>query len=427
VTQVRASHIRGEISSVLSRERIESLSREMGVVRRLRKFGVVEFVWTLALGFARDRRKTLEGFRRVYLELTGRRLARSSFYRRFTPELSAMLKQLAVRALGEQGAQSRAQGTFARFSQVLCADSCIMKLHDALRERCPGVWQPASLKLTAVVNVVGRSLVSYSTHSGRTADVRILRRPSGLRGKLLIFDLGFYQTLLFGRIDRQGGYFLSRLKKNSRVDVTASHRVEHECLKGKSLRDELQNVTQRLVDVTTKVSYVDHLLGKNRKQESEFRVVASLNESTGVWHQYITNAPPEMLAAEHVTAAYAARWEIELLFRELQSDYRLGQFPTKNLEIVHALISATALSLVVSRRLRRFIAEVACLAVEKVPIERWARLFRGVAAELLVLLIEPGADRLASRLVQMLSTEVRDPNRNRAHLLERATFGRAFA
>lgn len=429
MTRAQASHIGEEISSLIPKERIESLARETGVVRRLRKFGIVEFIWALTLGFARARGRSLEGFRRCYLELTGCWFARSSFYGRFTPALSSMLKQLALEALESSGLGSaKAGGALSGFSQVLAADSCIMKIHDSLRQARKGVWHPASLKVTAVMNVVGRGLLSYSTHGGSAADVRILRNPKGLKDKLLIFDLGFYQTLLFGRIDAQGGYFLSRLKKRSHATIASSYRQEHSHLHGKSLRDELKNIDEQIVDVTTEVSYVDHLIGKRKRQKKTFRVIAVFNEQTGAWHRYITNVPPELLAAEHVTAAYAARWEIELLFRELQSDYRLNQFPSRNIDVIESLISATVLSLVVSRKLRRFVAEVGRLTLRAIPLDRWGRLFRGIASQLLALLIDPKATQLALRLTRALVLEAPDPNRKkRTSLIERAEKGYVFA
>lgn len=38
-----------------------------------------------------------------------------------------------------------------------------------------------------------------------------------------------------------------------------------------------------------------------------------------------TNIPSEALSARDVAATYAVRWEVELLFKELKSQYRLDQ------------------------------------------------------------------------------------------------------
>jgi hypothetical protein len=45
--------------------------------------------------------------------------------------------------------------------------------------------------------------------SGREADGPLLRAGKWVRGKLLLFDLGYYRFQLFQCIDREGGFFIS--------------------------------------------------------------------------------------------------------------------------------------------------------------------------------------------------------------------------
>jgi hypothetical protein len=40
-------------------------------------------------------------------------------------------------------------------------------------------------------------------------------------------------------------------------------------------------------------------------------VVGLLNRETGQYHLYVTNVPPEKLAAEDIGAVYSLRWQIE--------------------------------------------------------------------------------------------------------------------
>lgn len=68
---------------------------------------------------------------------------------------------------------------------------------------------------------------------------------------------------------------------------------------------------------------------KHRKYSVPFRVAALRSESGDTWHRYVTNASPEMLATKHLSAVYAARWEIELLFKELKSQCRLERVSLK--------------------------------------------------------------------------------------------------
>jgi IS4 transposase len=44
---------------------------------------------------------------------------------------------------------------------------------------------------------------------------------------------------------------------------------------------------------------------------------------------YIMNLPSGGFSLEHVATLYRARWALELLFRELKSQYGLGRFQTQ--------------------------------------------------------------------------------------------------
>ena len=86
---------------------------------------------------------------------------------------------------------------------------------------------------------------------------------------------------------------------------------------------------------------------------STFRCVAIYNSDLDRWHRYVTNMPVDIMRAAHLPAVYAARWEVELVFRELKTHYRLDQLPSANKHIVEVLIYAAILALLASRALYR--------------------------------------------------------------------------
>lgn len=89
-----------------------------------------------------------------------------------------------------------------------------------------------------------------------------------------------------------------------------------------------------------------------------FRVVGIWNEETERYHLYITNLPADRYSAADIGKIYQARWEVELLFRELKRVYGLDKIPSSNPEVVEALILIGLLSLVVSRTLRELFIEI---------------------------------------------------------------------
>jgi len=432
MAQPKEDQIIAAISSVLPASRIRELARELGVVMRQRKVDVVCLVQALVLGFRVDRVRSLSGLRRAYQLMTGQSLARSSFHGRFTAPLAELMRRLTVDALQVAAAKRHSlRDAFKPFIEVLAIDSSLVRLHAGLKKHYPSVWTnhtEASAKLTMVANVVGRGPKTLAINPGSRHDVHLLRPGKWLRGCLLIFDLGFYQARLFKSIDAQGGYFLSRLKKQGNPLVIKSHRPEHRHLEGKKLRDHQDLVAQSIVDVEGEVTY----LTKHQTpfwHTVRFRVVAVYNSKFGCWHRYITNVPPELLPAENVTAIYAARWEIELLFRELKTAYRLADMPSGNLHATQALLYAAVLTLLTSRKLLDLVQTRAALPVCRLPIDRWARLFATIASDLLRLLSARHCDEQRSRTVlEFLCREAPDPNRSRRLLPERAQDGRiAFA
>jgi len=82
-----------------------------------------------------------------------------------------------------------------------------------------------------------------------------------------------------------------------------------------------------------------------------FRLVGILNRDTGEYHLYMTNIPAGRLDAEDIAQVYRARWEIELIFKELKSHYQLDRLPSTQAHIVEALIYTAILTLIVSRKM----------------------------------------------------------------------------
>jgi hypothetical protein len=131
--------------------------------------------------------------------------------------------------------------------------------------------------------------------------------------------------------------------------------------------------------------------------------------------------PPAMMKAEHFTAVYAARWEVELLFRELKCTYRIEQMPSANQHVTEALIYAGLLTLVLSRRLYRMLVKRWRLPPRRLPFDRRALLLATVAHDLLdVVLSRRDRAYRQRRIERLLRAEALDPNRGRMQLAHRA-------
>ena len=229
-----------------------------------------------------------------------------------------------------------------------------------------------------------------------------------VRDHLLMFDLGYFRYQLFACIGRNGGYFLTRLKGNADPTIVAVNRVHRGraiSLVGERLRDVVSRMQRHVLDVEVEVRFPRRSYGGRVHRDTQrLRVVGLLNRETGEYHLYVTNVPPAKLAAEDIGVTYSLRWQIELLFKELKTHYRVEDMPSSKRVVVEVLLYAAFMTMVVSRRLLALVRRRLAAMADRIPEQRWAAVFVSVAHELLTAATHPlGAVRpLLQRLERVL-------------------------
>lgn len=428
--------IRGELTSLIPTRRLNFLAQLSGLVRRRRKVDPMALFWTVVLGFGAGRERTLAGLRRAYQKSTGATLVPSAFYDRFTKSLAVFFRFVVAELLESvQQTEARFRGLLEPFRDVLLTDSTLVKLHDLLERRFPACrtnHTKAAAKLHVVMSVKGQGPRSVQLTSGRQHDGPVFRVGRWVRDRLLLFDLGYFRYQLFDCIDRNEGFFISRLKENANPEITATLRQwrgRSVPLVGERLREVIERLQREVLDVEVEVAFRHRVYAGSRSgARRSLRLVGVKNVDTGRYHLYVTNIPPETLAAEEIARVYACRWQIELLFKEMKSHYRLEDLPSRKPHIVEALLYATLVTLVVSRRLLRAVRQALRGRPHAVPEGRWAAIFAAVSSAILDLLLAPA--RLAPHLARwtegMLLCEAGDPNLSRQSLLARVENGAAW-
>ena len=185
-----------------------------------------------------------------------------------------------------------------------------------------------------------------------------------------------------------------------------------------------------VLDVEVQVTFRRRVYaGTRRTTQRRLRLVAvRLPESTE-YRFYLTNIEPSSLVAHAVAQTYAARWQIELIFKELESHYRLEELPIRKAHIVEILLLGAVITLLLSRRLLRAVQERLRHCGYQMPEQRWAAIFAAAAPTMLDIIVLPPrvSNVIARRLESMLLHEAPDPNRSRKLLLERVESGHAWA
>ncbi len=402
-------------------------AREQGAVERLRKVDPAALFWSVVLGFGSGRKRTLAGLRRAYEKATRQRIEESSFYGHFNAGFVRRLRTAMERALQEAaGIGRKLTGPPAAFRDLVLTDGTVVRLHDLLAKTYPGSrtnHSKAALKMHAVISVTGAGDQSVKVTAGKRHDGPVFTVGPWVAGKLLLFDLGYFRYQLFASITRNTGYFVSRLKSHANPTIVAVHRS----WRGRSLPvvgQKLQGVIGRLkrevLDVIVEVSFPRRSYrGHIHHDTQRLRVIGIRDPQSGQYHLYVTNVPQEKLAAEDVQAVYAARWEVELLFKELESHYRLEDMPSRKREVVEALLYAAMLTLLCSRALLALLRQKQPEHADRFRNQRAATVFAAMAHDLLRLLVRPPREHagLEAELSELLLYEALDPHRDRPSLL----------
>jgi IS4 transposase len=420
-------------------DELRERARATNLVERERKFDIVALFYTLSLGFAAGSDRSLQAFLERYVEMADcDELSYASFHEWFSPTFVALLREMLDDAIENlDPGRNELRGRLERFRDVLIVDETFLSLYQdaadvyvGYREDHPG----------AKLHVV-ESLASGLPTRWRTTDGTVDKRsqlPTGsewVADSLLLFDLGYYSFWLFDRIDANDGWFVTRVKSNANPEIVEelrSWRGNAIDLEGQSLQDVLDDLQRQEIDVLVDLEF-DRKRGSTRSATQTFRLVGLLNEEDNEYHLYFTNLPKTDYSAPDIAQLYRARWEIELLFKELKSRFGLDEIRTTDAYIIEALIIVAAISLMMSRviveelrkldaRQREVEAADADLSASRLPrrrcslaVERHAHLIQ------LYLMLELGYD--LPDLDALLLWVSRNPNPHRERLRSQVELG----
>ncbi len=125
--------------------------------------------------------------------------------------------------------------------------------------------------------------------------------------------------------------------------------------------------------------------------------------------------------AKDIAKLYGARWDIELLFKELKSRYSLDVLETKNVQIIEALIWTAMLTLIVSMRIYSLVKNSIPHPEKMVRYTqlRWSKIFSEKAADLLTVILH-GCEiqRTFETTMSAYESQALDPHVNRERFRE---------
>ncbi|MFC6720498.1 IS4 family transposase [Halobacteriaceae bacterium SHR40] len=382
-TEASSDVIEQRLTNLLPSEALEDHAEAVGVVEREGKLQIPPLVWSFAFGFATGESRTLAAFRRSYNATADETLSPGGYYQRLTPNLATYLRDLVEARLDEVAVPHTVTDEFERFRDVMISDGTIVRLNELLSDEFQARKKDqAGARLHLVHNVTDQTIDQFSITDEKAHDSTEFDTGSWLEGRLALLDLAYFKYRRFALIDENDGYFVSRLKESANPVITEELREwrgDAIPLEGKQVFDVVDDLYRKYIDVEVEVEFDRReYAGEQSQDTKQFRVVGVRNEDADDYHLYITNLSREEFLPEDIATMYQSRWAVELLFRELKTQYRLDEFDTTKPHIVEILIYAALLSLVVSRELLSLVMEHAEDSAV-FPPERWAATFRSHA------------------------------------------------
>ena len=427
---IMSTHFKSDLENPLRKmfpeEWLRETARETGLIKRERKIDPTIIFWVLTLSFGVRLQRTLASLKRQYEKEAKTKLSDSSWYYRFTPELVEFLHQCVIHGIEELAKEPgrNLSKKLERFEDVLIQDSTIVRLHSSLAEKFPAARTrkvAAGVKVGVLVSAVANGPKTVALYAEKTAEIKTLKIGSWIKDRILLVDLGFYKTQLFARVEENGGYFVSRIKKNMDPVIVSIEegvpKTKRNEFIGKTLNECIEKLSGKDIDAIVKIAFKRRAYnGKQKNDEMKARLVAVYNEEEEKYHIYITNIQKDVLNAKDIAKLYGARWDIELLFKELKSKYALDVLETKNVQVIEALIWTAILTLIVSRRIYNLVRNSSSNPEKMVRYTqlRWSTIFAENASDLLtVILKDCGIERTFETVMSVYDSQALDPHVNR--------------
>jgi hypothetical protein len=314
----------------------EEVAEEHPVVLRRRKFTTATLARTFILGFLANPRASDEELAQT-AALCGAEVTAQAVEQRHTARLAGFLEALFRRATRcVVGSQKTLAPLLDRFAAVLILDSTTATLPDALRDRFPGCGGShgggqAAMKSQVQWDLKHGALDAVVIEPGRDCDYKTSLQSAPLPpGSLRVTDLGYFDTEVFERLNRQGVFWLSRLQFGTSVFTVEGQRlslldwlggqpgafVEQPILMGAE-----RKVACRMVAWRVPQEVADRrrqkLIAEARRKEG--RVPGTERLAWCDWTILVTSVTADLLNPKEIAVLYRARWQIELLFKRWKS------------------------------------------------------------------------------------------------------------
>lgn len=310
----------------------EQAAKSSGVIQRKRKFRGHSLAQTFVFGWLANPRATLDELAQVAASC-GAAVRPQAVAQRMTDKLAEFFKQLLEAAVGEVVAAAPVTPPLLqRFNGVYLQDSTVIRLPDELQDEYPGCGgglsgqTNAAIKLQVRMNFSDGQLEGPFPEPGRASDrSSVVQRLHLPPGSLRLADLGYFHLSVLSDLDRDGVYWISRVRAQTVVYDVQGQRLE--------LCRWLSQRKKAVVDVPVELGAEERLpcrliavrcppdvvrLRITRLKRDSVRRGRTASKAQLAWCHWTilaTNVPSSKLEVAEAITLYRVRWQIELLFK----------------------------------------------------------------------------------------------------------------
>ncbi len=278
---------------------------------------------------------SLEAIRRFMKSQLNTEISRSAFWERLGRDrLKDYLRQVVAELM------VTLTGSVLRGNQILkslgvmaiwLVDASSIKLWMSAKNHFPGTCTAAGIKWHASFDLLTGMLTWFQLTPTKTHERNCFPALELLKGKLVIFDLGYWDYDLLYVIEKAGGFFLSRLKSNAVIYIAEVVQGLSKQVIGQALLSlNLSHKKGNIIEVFTTKIYEGKVL--------RYRVIGFWNPVEKGYHWYITNL---LAAAYLIYPLYRLRWQIELIFKACKNSLNANQITSGDKNIIESLLLAS--------------------------------------------------------------------------------------
>jgi hypothetical protein len=300
-------------------------------------------------GFGTGQATEIAGMLRAYKRDSKTTLGYSSLYDRlskpgfpeFTMETYSHLMQNLCQENIHMGKKC------GEFSDIRMQDGSSFAVNDLLEKTFPGRFtaiSPAAVELHTYYSLKDGMTHYTSVDADCVSEFDFMPtiEDADLENTLNLFDRGYGSLVNLHRIEKAGGFFVVRMKRNINPYILKSHKGDDRT-QGYFENNWLGNLILKKQDYEFDVEF-----DKSPKYK-KLRLIALWNSNTKEHIFLLTNADRKRLPTKNIGTIYRLRWQIELLFKELKSHSDLRKFLTANAYIAEGFIWASLCAMVIRR------------------------------------------------------------------------------